>query len=367
MKKVTVVEIENSLLNFFTPAVIVPITYFLFNLVAWALLFLNWLIMELKIQIDTSYLGSFLTIFSTFVIGLLVLFIFIPRLKILDADFKEVNLAGILILLSSFCVVILFLTIINTAIDIYEIKIDLLPDYMYYYFQVQKNPFFLLMFFFDNLLAYPLFTELIYRRTMIPLLEDRGLSPKFAVIIASIGHCMINIPSYLIMPDPTHNIYIFITTFIFGLFSGSIYIFTRNIKLSLVFAAMFNVVYNLNFMIPFIQNSLLKSVYNVSISFLAFIAGFIIINLLINVMKKLDYYEWVETLKKTSAPNIGRGMIGFFIISLGLLLLQTIVVKIGREITAQLFPDYFLYISIFYFIAFTIPFWLTISSEYVSD
>lgn len=66
-----------------------------------------------------------------------------------------------------------------------------------------------------------------------------------------------------------------------------------------------------------------------------------------------------------------RGVSGFFIISLGLLTIQTIVAKIGRilfvPVQEDVFPEYFIYISIFYAIAFTIPFFLTISTEWASS
>ncbi len=67
-----------------------------------------------------------------------------------------------------------------------------------------------------------------------------------------------------------------------------------------------------------------------------------------------------------------KGVIGYFVISIGLLTIQGIVAKTGRIIfnTAELgypegiFPEYFIYIMIFYAIAFTIPFFLTISTEW---
>ena len=43
-----------------------------------------------------------------------------------------------------------------------------------------------------------IFIEVIYRRTVIPLLEDRGSSPFHAVLLASFGDCFISIPVYIL-------------------------------------------------------------------------------------------------------------------------------------------------------------------------
>jgi hypothetical protein len=82
---------------------------------------------------------------------------------------------------------------------------------------------------------------------------------------------------------------------------------------------------------------------------------------------------WLKIIRKRSVPNIKRGIAGFFFISLGLLLVQTFVIVIGREVTnfyhnfPQNLPQYFIYVTIFYLIAFTVPFWLTVSTEYAKD
>jgi hypothetical protein len=75
----------------------------------------------------------------------------------------------------------------------------------------------------------------------------------------------------------------------------------------------------------------------------------------------------MDYLKKPSVPYIQRGILGFFLISIGLLALQIIFVRIGREVTSNIFPEYFLFITPFYLVIFSLPFFLTISTEYAQD
>ena len=82
MKKINIVEIENSYLNLFTPAVIVAIGYFLFNLLAWPLLFLEWLIKETILGFTIPIFDSVVASTVLVLISIIVYFVFIPKLKV---------------------------------------------------------------------------------------------------------------------------------------------------------------------------------------------------------------------------------------------------------------------------------------------
>ena len=90
------------------------------------------------------------------------------------------------------------------------------------------------------------------------------------------------------------------------------------------------------------------------------------------VRKILDMLRWKRPLliKEISIRNLERGIIGFVVISGGLLIVQAIVVIIGRTLTEGLpyfNSPYMLYSLTFYLVAFSLPFWLTITSEYAID
>ena len=91
MRKIEIIEIENSFLNFFTPAVLVPVSYFLFNLIAWPSLFLRYLITQSGTDIDLNLVHSvFSILFMSLTCSILYyILIYLPRLKVHDSDYKK--------------------------------------------------------------------------------------------------------------------------------------------------------------------------------------------------------------------------------------------------------------------------------------
>ncbi|MFX0173853.1 MAG: type II CAAX prenyl endopeptidase Rce1 family protein, partial [Candidatus Hodarchaeota archaeon] len=212
----------------------------------------------------------------------------------------------------------------------------------------------------------PLFVELLYRRTVIPLLEDRGLSPLIAVVITASGYVFIDIPYFMLNPD-LPIAYISVSTLIFGLGAGFIYILTRNVFYSVFFSALFNSHSYLHTLGIAYNSDNLLTIYDV-VNLITFLISIII----------LIYIDWrlinrdltsktAKVLTLPSSSNITKGIIGFFVISASLLIIQGIVVKFGRCATNNIFPEYFSYIFVFYIIAFSIPYWLTITTEYALD
>jgi len=95
LRKLEIVEIENSYLNFFTPAVIIATGYFLYNLFVYPLVIIQWLSYENKI--DISMIDFYTLIIPNITYLLSVLFIYliiIPRLKVLDAEYRPARQSG---------------------------------------------------------------------------------------------------------------------------------------------------------------------------------------------------------------------------------------------------------------------------------
>ena len=91
------------------------------------------------------------------------------------------------------------------------------------------QPLILVLYLLLALIGSVLFSELIFRRTMIPLLEDRGVSPFLAVILSSLGSCFISLPSYILYPNITNLVFDLSLITIYGIYAGITYILTRNI------------------------------------------------------------------------------------------------------------------------------------------
>ena len=110
MKKIEIVEIENSFLNFFTPAVLVAISYFFFNLIGWPSLFLKDVIIQSNLKIDLNLVHLIVSniFLATTCICLYYLLIYLPRLKVHDAEFQEVSKLSFYTIMVFFCIVIEF-------------------------------------------------------------------------------------------------------------------------------------------------------------------------------------------------------------------------------------------------------------------
>ncbi len=375
MRKIEIVEIENSYLNFFTPAVLVAVGYFLFNLIAWPFFFYQLEILLPNLQTDSSLLllKYILPNISYTILLAIIFFVIIPRLKVKYTEYKKANVHGIAIVLVFFCIVTTFQAILFGLIEFFDLEVDKELFYGAPWFVGNwtelENPVLMSLFLIFKLVMNPLFLELIYRRLMIPLLEDRGLSPFHAVILASLGDSFISIPHYLLRPNPdfVRDSFAFLLSFVFGIFAGLIYIWTRNILFPFILGALFSLHNEVIAEIGVVMNDATLLVADDLIIGISFIITFgIIFYLVVDLMRNQFSLEWFKTLKKPSAPYIKKGVVGFFIISLGLLLIQAIVAKIGRELTGGL-PDYFYYIMIFYVIAFSVPFWLSIQTEFAQS
>ena len=95
MRKLEIVEIENSYLNFFTPAVIIATGYFLYNLFVYPLVIIQWLSYENKINISMIDFYTLIIPNITCLLGVLFIYlIIIPRLKVVDAEYRPARQSG---------------------------------------------------------------------------------------------------------------------------------------------------------------------------------------------------------------------------------------------------------------------------------
>lgn len=374
MRKVEIVEIENSYLNFLTPAIIVVVGYFLFNLIAWPLIFVNWLIKQSDLVTLSELVNLLTSILACILVCIIIFFVVIPKLKIKDIDYEGTNSNYMLITILLFFLANTFRILFTIMLETLNLELEINPSSYYF----PKDPILLALELSNVFVSSVLFAVLIYCRTIIPLLEDRGLSPLHAVILASIGYGFIDIPLYIIaMIYPEyynltfvgiiHNLFL---TIMFCICAGIIYILSRNILFSILFGALYEFFKLIDPLGSYFENQVLL-VTNDLLMFISFLGSLATIFIFISwkLIDKTPQQKLYTFLKKKSVPNIRRGMLGFFIITIGLLLLQTLTVLFTRILTnfPQNIPLYIALITPFYLIVFTIPFWLTITTEYAQD
>ena len=366
MRKIEIIEIENSFLNFFTPAVLVPASYFLFNLIGWPSLFLRYLIAQSGIDVDPNVVHLVISVvFLSFTCLILYyILIYLPRLKVHDAKYKKPTKSSLYTVGAFFCFIILINLIIVT---IYKLIYGNFDFQLYTLFPIDlmiEDPLYFFAFIIYDIVLFCIFNEIVFRRALIPTLEDRGSSPFHAVLLAALGSSFIDLPAMFLKPKYPYDIYHFLTVILLGICAGLIYISTRNILFPILFSVLFSFYRSLDF---FVHNDFQSffGLINIVIALLGLLLTVYIIYGLI-VVKQPP--KLIKVIKIKSSSKILKGVLGYLAISLGLLTIQTIVVKTGRIIfDTDLygpFPDYFVYILIFYAIAFSIPFFLTITTQW---
>ncbi|MHA2246970.1 MAG: CPBP family glutamic-type intramembrane protease [Candidatus Hodarchaeales archaeon] len=366
MKKIEIVEIENSYLNFFTPAIMIAAGFFLWNLLMWPLSILN--LYSEQLDIEIYLLNVILEIFSGLLVCLIVYYIFIPHLNVLDADYQRIKSIGLIIVFLVFGLAIFYRLLVTIIFESIGTNIYSVGPWFVFSDRLFHDPRFTILFLIYTLIVFPLFSELVFRRTVIPLLEDRGLSPFHAVLMSSFGFCLLDLPYYVTNPNILANLFWFISTFIFGFATGVIYIFTRNVIFSIIYVIMYTT-YRLTNTFGYIFNTnfffLLRDLFHLAVIPVGLaLTGLLIWNFVIKPTP-----EWIKVIKYPSVPNIRRGTIGFLIISFILVYIQ-IYVPTTIENFIQEFKKIELILlnillhSIYYLIVFSIPIWLTTKSEY---
>ncbi|MHA2053504.1 MAG: hypothetical protein ACW99F_07905 [Candidatus Hodarchaeales archaeon] len=151
--------------------------------------------------------------------------------------------------------------------------------------------------------------------------------------------------------------------FLEGIFLGVTYILTRNILYSIA----------LGFIIE-TWELLPKLFYDLAPLIAILVIFFFLLYFTLKPdLQDLTVKKWKSIIKRKSAPQMTRGIIGYFLISIGLLLVQYFTVVIVRAIIGtnpndfNSIIEYAQVITIVYFFIFLIPFWLIISTEYARN
>jgi len=364
VKKFNIVEIENSYLNFFTPAVIIATGIFLSNLFSWPASFLYWIIDISDMNVNLDLVKALVANINGVLICLIVYFVFIPHLKVKDVTFRDSNIESFYVVLPVFLIIIFFRIILTFLFEQSGSTIYLMSPWFLSSYSLLLDPSVLILFILYQFFIIPVYTELLYRRTVIPLLEDRGLSPLLAVVLSSLGFCLLFLPEYLATSNYMGTLYWFGSTFLFGLATGFIYIITRNILFPILYAAIYYVYrFTYDFGTFFRDKNLLF--IHLFLNIIILIIGFMILIFIIwHLVNRESHSRWVNIIKTPSASKITRGVIGYFIISVILVSIHLIAKEYIASSTSSNILGAFIFNTAFYLLAFSIPFWLTITSEY---
>ncbi|MFX1390087.1 MAG: lysostaphin resistance A-like protein [Promethearchaeota archaeon] len=211
------------------------------------------------------------------------------------------------------------------------------------------------------------YEELLFRRTLIPSLEQRGMSTSFAILSSSLLFALAHLPNDLLSANIPGIIMHISAVFLIGISTGLIYTLTRNIVYSIIIHGVLNFISFSGPLVALISNSPLTLTYNILYWTIYALGIGVIIFSLVQFFKKREV-EWVILLKEKNHYPIFYGFIGFLVIgtiSLFIpLVMQSIVVKL--EIAVYNVLWYFIILIICYSSALIIFFVLRVITVYIS-
>ena len=304
------------------------------------------------IQLTNDIVISKLVVLVTSQVICMVIFIFIiiPFLKVKDVEFNAISHTSFFTFITVFCLfwailipITLGLSVISNTLgieaEIFKNPVQLSKDH-------SGNLFSIILWLIAGTLGVASFLEYLYRRTLIPLLEKRGMSPFSAVLTSSCAFALVNIPFhlgfqitflresffvniYLIRYDLINSLFyslnLFITAFLLGIACGIVYILTRNILFSIMIHCFGLLPYYL--MVLFNNNIILISLLHLLIIVMNISGVFIALYTLYSVLSTSSRANWITILQKKSLVDINRGLVGFFIIFFGIII--NLVVFLG--------------------------------------
>ncbi len=337
--------------NFSTPAIIAAFYLSLQFVVEFPVALLLYMI-QLTNDIVMSRL-IVLIISQVIEIGIFI-FIIIPFLKIKDVEFSSISYSNFFTFLTIFCLFWALLIPITLSFSVISNILGIEVDFFRNVLPLSRDPsgglFSIIIWLLAGILGVAIFLEYLYRRTLIPLLEKRGMSPLSAVLVSSCAFALANIPFdlgfqitylresnllniYLTRYDLVNSLFyslnIFITPFLLGIACGIVYILTRNIFFSILTHCLGILPYYL--LELFKDNLIFLSLLGLLIVMMNITGIFVAIYTLYSFLTTLSQPNWMTILKKKSLVDINRGLVGFFSTFAGIILYMVILIGLLAE------------------------------------
>ena len=311
-------EREGKVTNFLAPSMVVAVGAILLNFIQ-NLIFTVLLICNFTIEMDILIFSLLITFLSQFAGILMIYFLVIPLMKIKEVknqSFTSRNMFRTLLLLcSAFAANIISNYIFTIIFDLFNI----IPQSGYSGVLLNashlNNPLNVIIYYLPFTIGAPIFEELLYRRTIIPMLEKRGMAPFTAILTSSIVFAIAHFPNDLINGNLYGGITHCLGVFYISIVLGISYTITRNILFPIIIHSFVNFISFSGPLINTLENEILLLSYNIVVINIA-IMGIGIIFYSIWRYFKRSSTDWVILLRKKSSQNIKPGLIVFLIIGI---------------------------------------------------
>ncbi len=363
-------ERNGKFLNFFTASMVVGVGGLLLSFLPTLISFIM-VLTDFYLLFDYAVTNLLILFLSQFIGIFIVYYVFIPLFKAKNSEFHPITILNsvrtVLLISGTFTLIVSINFILFFIFRVFNLSpqsgytnILLSPEHL-------TNPLNILIYYLPLTIGAPIYEELVYRRLLVPLLEQRGMNPLTAILSSSLLFALAHLPDDLISGNLTGTIMHITAVFLIGFSSGLIYILTRNVFYSIIIHGILNFISFSGPLVTIIANSKLTLTYDF-IYWTIFIVGFgVLFYALWQIFRKRDV-EWVVLVRKKNTKPILYGFSGFIIIGLVSIFIplgiQLIIVSL--EIAVYNVFLYFITLIMSYGVAVILFLWLGTRTRYES-
>ena len=365
---VSIKDQNGKFLNFFTASMVVGLGGLLLIFISTAISFII-IFSGLYLPFDYIITNLLIAFISQVIGACIVYIILIPLFKVKNSEYHNLTLFNSLRTIILICSTFTLISSINFGLLYIFRLLNLIPQSGYTNILLNAghlaNPLNIVIYFLPSTIGAAVYEELIYRRLLIPLLENRGMSPSPAILTSSLLFALAHLPDDLVSANLPGTIIHIIAVFFIGVSLGLIYIITRNVIYSMIIHGIINFISFLGPLVILTANSTLTLTYDITY-WTIFIVGIgILIFGLWQFFKKPDA-EWVILIREKQTNPILLGSIGFLIIGTTSifipLLIQTIVINLEIAVFSVLL--YFIVLLICFGSVLVLFIWLGTRTNY---
>ena len=308
-------EKNGSWLNFFTPAMVLVAGAMLAGLIVIPIILIDLVVPILGK--DSVIANLSVGILSQVIGTVLVISVLIPLAKVKDAKYHPISKSNTIRTGQIFCVTLTVVWLSNLVFAIVYSMFNQTPKSSYQEIGILltadhlSNPFNIVLFLSMGAIAGPVFEEYLCRRTIIPMLEKRGMAPFAAVFASSLVFALSHVPNDLLFGNVAYLVQHFWGVFLIGLACGIAYVLTRNVIFPIIIHGAANGLGFISYILSLMEDLSFLVVYGL------FVLVIVVVGLVVGVFAIRKYMQepvssiWVQILQEQSPINIVPGLLGF--------------------------------------------------------
>ena len=307
---------SSKFMDYFLPAVAISLGSILMSLIQVLSVFLL-SFFELFLLVDGRIANLLILLLSQMIGAPIVYYGLISFFKVRQSEYHPITMNSFGKTIILFCLAFSAYSISNIVFVNICIAFDLIPQTGYTGILLTvdhlQNPVNVALFFIPTTIGAALFEELLFRRMLIPLLEQRGMSSFSAVFASSLVFALSHLATDLVGGNLAGGIIHLWSVFLLALALGMAYVLTRNVIFPIFIHALAN-------FISFIAPLLILMEADILLLLRSFaVISIMIAGLIIGVNAIFKYIrgspaDWIEIIRKKSEYKITSGLIGFVII-----------------------------------------------------